>query len=129
MIAKAPTASTAAPMNFSNITNIFHPQPGDYIRFEYNPLKTYNIYDIITDGNDGLVFRLNKGILDGTNINNFVIYRINPNAGNQIILDVQKPSGTTGEPLTGFIKPQYMTKELEDNFTTIIQKLAAEGTI
>ena len=54
---------------------------------------------------------------------------MNPNAGNQIILNIKKPDGTTGQPLTGFIKPQHMSKELEDNFTTIIQKLAAEGTI
>ena len=129
MIAKAPTASLNPPMGFSNITNQFLPQSGDYIRFEYNPLKTYKIYEVVENGDENVVFRLNKGILEGTNINNFVIYRVNPNAGNQIILDVQKPSGTTGDPLTGFIKPQHITKELEDNFTTIIQKLAAEGTI
>lgn len=125
MIGKLPLNT----LNFSNITNVFHPQPGDYIRFEYNPLKTYKIYDVITNGDNSLIFKLNKGILEGTNINNFVIFRVNPNSGNQIILDVQKPTGTTGNPLTGFIKPQHMTKELEDNFTTIVQKLAAEGTI
>jgi len=117
------------PLHFNRITNVFNPKSGDYIRFEYNPLKTYKIYEVITTGSNGLIFRLNHPILDGTNIDNFVIYRVNPNAGNQIILDVKKPEDTTGEILTGFIKPQYMTKELEDNFTTIIQKLAAEGTI
>jgi hypothetical protein len=128
MVPKTPAASLF-PINFSNITSVFHPRPGDYIRFEYNPLKTYRIYEVIENSNENLMFRLNKEILEGTNINNFVIYRVNPNSGNQIILNVQKPPGTTGEPLTGFIKPQHMTKELEDNFTTIIQKLAAEGTI
>ena len=65
----------------------------------------------------------------GSILDHFCVYRVNPNAGNQIILNVAKPSGSTGQPLTGFIKPQYMSKELEDNFTTIIQKLATEGTI
>jgi len=116
-------------LGFNIINNSFKPQPGDYIRFEYNPSKTYTIYEIINDGDYNLVLRLNKGILEGTNINNFVIYRINPNSGNQLILDVKKAENTTGVPLTGFIKPQHMTKELEDNFTTIIQKLSAEGTI
>ena len=128
MIPEAPAASISL-MNFSNITNTFSPQPGDFIRFEYNPLKTYVIYEVITDGNNGLVFKLNKSILEGTNINNFVIYRVNPNSGNQIILNVKKPTGTTGQSLTGFIKPQYMSDDLEKNFTTIIQKLAAEGLL
>jgi len=121
-----PTDNT---LNFDNITKTFNPQPGDYIRFEYNPLKTYRIYEVMTSGSSNLIFRLNSPVLNGTNIDNFVIYRVNPNTGNQIILNIKKPSNTTGQPLTGFIKPQYMTKELEDNFTTIIQKLAAEGTI
>jgi len=130
MVPKTPAASLApVGIGFSNITNIFHPRPGDYIRFEYNPFKTYKIYEVIENSDQNVVFRLNKGIFAGTNINNFVIYRINPNSGNQIILDVQKPTSTTGQPLTGFIKPQYMTKELEDNFTTIINKLNAEGTL
>lgn len=128
MVPKTPPASLI-PFGCSNITNVFRPQLGDYIRFEYNPLKTYKIYEVIENSDENLMFRLNKEVLEGTNINNFIIYRVNPNAGNQIILNVPKPVGTTGEPLTGFIKPQHMTKELEDNFTTIIQKLSAEGTI
>jgi hypothetical protein len=121
-----PTDNT---LNFNTIINSFQPKSGDYIRFEYNPLKTYKIYEIATSGSTNLTFRLNSPVLSGTNIDNFVIYRVNPNSGNQIILNVKKPTGTTGQPLTGFIKPQYVSKELEDNFTTIIQKLAAEGTI
>lgn len=126
MVQNTPTPNA---LNFSAISKTFTPKAGDYIRFEYNPLKTYKIYEVATTNTSNLIFRLNTPVLSGTNINNFVIYRIDPNAGNQIILNVKKPSGTTGDPLTGFIKPQYMTKELEDNFTTIIQKLAAEGTI
>ena len=121
-----PTDNT---LNFSTIVNSFQPKSGDYIRFEYNPLKTYRIYEVITSGSVNLIFRLNSPILDGTNINNFVIYRVNPNSGNQIILNIKKPEGTTGQPLTGFIKPQYMLDDLEKNFTTIIQKLAAEGLL
>jgi hypothetical protein len=120
-----PTSS----LGFSTIALPFNVKPGDYIRFEYNPDKTFTIYEIVTDGEYNLSLRLNKEVPAGTNINNFVIYRVNPNSGNQIILDVKKPAGTTGQSLTGFLKPQHMSKELEDNFTTIIQKLAAEGTI
>jgi hypothetical protein len=122
-----PAASST--LGFSNITTVFSPQPGDFIRFEYNPLKTFIIYEVITDNPDyNLILKLNDGVPYGTQLQNCVIYRIVPN-GNYMILNVKKPTGTTGQPLTGFIKPQHMTKELEDNFTTIIQKLAAEGTI
>ena len=122
-----PTASNA--IGFSNISIPFKPQSGDFIRFEYNPLKTFTIYEVITDTpNHSLVLRLNKPIPAGTQVQNCALYRIIPN-GNYVILNVKKPPGTTGQPLTGFIKPQYMSKELEDNFSTIIQKLAAEGTI
>jgi hypothetical protein len=125
---RAPTASLL--IGFNEIYNPFHPSPGDYIRFEYNPLKTFNIKNVtIDESSTNLVLDLGQPIQTGTNINNFVIYRINPNSGNQLILNVPKPPNTTGVSLTGFIKPQHMTKELEDNFTTIIQKLAAEGTI
>jgi len=116
-------------LGFSTIATPFQPIPGDFIRFERNPLKTFVVYEVITDTpGHSLVLRLNKPIPAGTQIQNCVLYRIIPN-GNYIILDVKKPDGTTGQPLTGFLKPQYMSKELEDNFTNIIQKLAAEGTI
>jgi hypothetical protein len=117
-------------MGFNEIYSPFNPSPGDYIRFEYNPLKVFNVKNILTDNaSSNLVLDLGLPIQAGTNINNFVLYRLNPNAGNQLILDVPKPPGTTSQPLTGFIKPQHMSKELEDSFTTIIQKLAAEGIV
>ena len=80
-----------------------------------------------TGGN--LALKVVPPVPSGSILDHFCIYRVNPNAGNQIILNIAKPSGSTSTNLTGFIKPQYMSKELEDNFTTIIQKLAAEGII
>lgn len=128
-----PTASTA--FGFSTITQPFQPQPGDFIRFEYDKNKTHTIYEVGT-ANTGsgtnisgsLTLKVRPGIPTGSILDHFCLYRVVPN-GNYIILDVQKPSGTTGQPLTGFIKPQYISKELEDNFETIISKLNAEGTL
>jgi len=122
-----PTASLA--FNFSNINLSFTPQPGDFIRFEYNPNKVHTIYESTLTTEGSMSLKIAPSVPTGSILDHFCIYRVNPNSGNQIILNVQKPPGTTGEPLTGFIKPQHMTKELEDNFTTIIQKLAAEGII
>jgi hypothetical protein len=128
-----PTASTA--FGFSNITLPFQPQPGDFIRFEYDKNKTHTIYEIGT-ANTGsgtnisgsLTLKVKPGIQTGSLLDHFCIYRVIPN-GNYLILDVKKPSGTTGQPLTGFIKPQYISEELENNFETIISKLNAEGTL
>ena len=122
-----PTASTL--FGFSDITLPFTPEPGDYIRFEYNPSKVHIIYENLTTTDGNLALKVVPPVPSGSILDHFCIYRINPNAGNQIILNVPKPTGTTGQPLTGFIKPQYMSDDLEKNFTTIIQKLVAEGTI
>jgi len=128
-----PTASTA--FGFSTITQPFQPQPGDFIRFEYDKSKVHTIYEIGTaDTGSGtnvsgsLTLKVRPGIPSGSIVDHFCLYRVIPN-GNYIILDIKKPSGTTGQPLTGFIKSQYISKELEDNFETIISKLNAEGTL
>lgn len=128
-----PTASTN--FGFSTITQPFQPQSGDFIRFEYDKSKIHTIYEVGTAGtgsgtniSGSLTLKVRPGIPTGSILDHFCLYRVVPN-GNYIILDVQKPSGTTGQPLTGFIKPQYISKELEDNFETIISKLNAEGTL
>jgi len=122
-----PTASLA--FNFSDITLPFTPEPGDFIRFEYDPSNVHTIYENMTTTGGNLALKVVPPVPSGSILDHFCIYRVNPNAGNQIILNIAKPSGSTSTNLTGFIKPQYMSKELEDNFTTIIQKLAAEGII
>jgi len=123
------TPAFSVTFGFSNITLPFTPQPGDFIRFEYDPSNVHTIYENTTTTDGNLALKVVPPVPSGSILDHFCIYRINPNAGNQIILNVLKPTGTTGQPLTGFIKPQYMSKELEDNFTTIIQKLAAEGLL
>ena len=123
------TPAASATFGFSNITLPFTPEPGDFIRFEYDPSNVHTIYENMTTTNGNLALKVVPPVPSGSILDHFCIYRVNPNAGNQIILNVLKPTGTTGQPLTGFIKPQYMSKELEDNFTTIIQKLVAEGII
>lgn len=125
------TPTGSSNFGFNNITSPSHIKPGDYIRFEYDRTKTskiYNTYITTVGGKDYTVMEICPPIPSGSVFDHFCIFRVIPN-GNYIILDVPKPSGTTGQPLTGFIKPQYVSKELEDNFENIIQKLASEGTI
>jgi len=123
-----PTSS----QGFNTISSPSHLRPGDYIRFEYDKTKISKIYNISTYTVLGVGVTqvdIKPPIPSGSILDHFTVFRINPNAGNQIILDVPKPTGTTGQSLTGFIKPQHMSEELESNFTTIIQKLAAEGLL
>jgi hypothetical protein len=127
MVQVTPTASTA--FGFDTIYSPANLQPGDYIRFEYDPSKQSRIYSVANLSDGRLLLEISPPIPTGSILNHFCIYRINPNAGNQIILNVKKPVGTTGQQLTGFLKPEYMSDDLEENFTTIIQKLAAEGLL
>ena len=121
---------STASVGFNNITSLAHIQPGDYIRFEYDKTKQSKVYNVSSIPGGYVYLEIKPSIPTGSILDHFTVYRINPNAGNQIILDVPKPTSTTaGQSLTGFIKPQYMSKELEDNFTNIIQKLAAEGLL
>jgi hypothetical protein len=120
-----PTSS----LGFNTINHPSHILPGDYIRFEYDKTKQSKVYSVQSIPGGYVYLEINPPVPSGSILDHFTVYRINPNAGNQIILDVPKPTGTTGQPLTGFIKPQHMSKELEDNFITIIQKLAAEGLL
>ena len=126
------TPSASLAFNFNNITFPSQILPGDYIRFEYDKTKTSRVYNVstYTVGSIGVTqIDISPPIPTGSILDHFTVFRINSNAGNQIILDIPKPTGTTGQQLTGFIKPQYASQELEDNFTTIIQKLAAEGLL
>jgi hypothetical protein len=122
-------STSSLSLGFNNITSLAHIQPGDYIRFEYDTTKQSKVYNIESIPGGYIYIGINPPIPSGSVLDHFTVYRINPNAGNQIILNVPKPPGTTGQPLTGFIKPQYMSDDLENNFTTIIQKLAAEGLL
>jgi hypothetical protein len=131
-----PTAS-ADNMNFSPITLPFSSvSPGDYIRFEYNKDQVYcitEVGDYITGGSSTLSMKVtpNIGSYDGLNTgniteNHFVIYRI-VNDGTYVVLDVPKTS--PGSSFTGIIQPEYISQELKNNYSNIIQDLTSKGLI
>jgi len=120
-----PPSSSA--FGFNNIVSPFKPQPGDYIRFEYNPLKVFNIKNIITNStSSNLILDVGYPIPAGTVIDNFVLYRI-VNDGTYIILDVQKPA--SGSSFTGIIRPQFISQKLIDSSSIYIQSLVERGVI
>lgn len=112
---------------------IYQFQPGDYIIFEQNKNNVHVITEIIpsiTSSNNSSSFglRVVPGIPTGSIIDNFCIYRI-LNNGSQIMIDQEGPSLSSAIPFKGFIRPKYISKELEDNFTNIINKLEADGLL
>ena len=108
-------------------------QPGDQIIFEQDKNNVHVITEVISsitasNGSSSFGLRVVPGIPTGSIIDNFCIYRI-LNNGAQIMIDQEKPTGTAALSFKGFIRPKYISQELENNFTNIINKLEADGLL
>jgi len=127
---------TVLDYNYMQPWQPFYPLlPGDRIIFENNKNNVHTITEIIptiTASNAAsssyFGLRVVPGIPTGSIVNNFCIYRI-LNNGSQIMIDQEKPTGTAGLDFRGFIRPKYISQELDTKFTEIINKLEADGTI
>jgi len=99
---------------------------GDQIRFEGDENQVYTIIDVNAQFHS-IPFNLvlDRNIVDGTNLNSFLIRRFDPNP-NFITLDTNLASYQGG---SGFILPQYTTNELQANFDRIIKDLKEKGLI
>jgi len=133
LIQALPSASLT--MGFSNISIPFQDvKPGDFIRFEYNKNQVYNITSIFSSTTDqSLGFQITPSLssISGLNtqiinINHFVIYRV-INDGTYIVLDIPKP--VEGNSFTGIIQPEFISKELTDNYDKIITDLTQKNII
>jgi hypothetical protein len=104
-----------------------NPQPGDYIRFEYDKNKTSRIYDVktITDGTNRIALRIYPTIPSGSQLDHFVIVRLVDDGGS-FLSPVKKVNDGT---FTSFIKPKYTTQTLNDNLPTIINTLEKDGLL
>lgn len=94
---------------------------GDQIRFEGNEDKTYNIMEV--EDVPIMEIKLDRNIDEGTNVNSFFIRRYVPNP-NFIIIDVPAEGGGSG-----FLFPEYVTLDIQNNFDTIIQNLKTKGIL
>lgn len=102
-----------------------NPQIGDYIRFEYDKNKQSRIYDISSLQDGKVVFKIYPSIPTGSQLNHFVLTRIT-NDGGSILTPVRKQSDGT---FTSFIKPQYISETLSNNFPSIINTLEKDGLL
>lgn len=104
----------------------FEINPSDQIRFEGDELQVYTITNIVKDsGSFSLNLTLDRDIIDGTDLDSFLIRRLDPNP-NYIVIDSDLTNYQGGG---GFILPQYTTNELQANFDRIIKDLKEKGLI
>ena len=120
-IQDTPSASLA--FGFSDITLPFQVQPGDYIRFEYNKNKVYNITNVKTSNK--LYLTVYPSIPTGSVLDHFCLYRI-INDGTYVILDVRKNQSIS---LNGFLLPQYVSSNITNNLDKITSDLRSKNLI
>lgn len=124
----------ATNFGFSPIKTPFLLNPGDRIRFEYNPQKDFIIYEVIEPraASDALLkIKLSSIVPSNTILDNFVLHRVDNTSIKYIILDVAKdPTVDNPEnPFTGIILPKYPSEKLKNNLENILSKLKQEGII
>jgi len=100
---------------------------GDQIRFEGDENQAYNIIKAVQVSPNNVNFHiiLDRNIVDGTDLNSFLIRRLDPNP-NFVTLDYDTSVNSVGK---GFMIPEYATNELQQNYNKIIEKLKTDGLI
>ncbi len=113
---------------FSPLRLPFVLQTGDYLRFEYNPDKEYQVIGVQSVDNT-LKIKLNRQLYPSTVLDNFVIYRIVPD-GQYVILDVEKDidAGIT-QAFTGIVMPEYPSEGVQKKEDELIFELKKAGII
>jgi hypothetical protein len=109
----------------------FVPEAGDYIRFEYNPARLYNITEVfikdeILADTPRLYMRLYPQVPTGSQVNHFTLFKI-VDDGNYVILNVRKP--IAGNSFTGTIQPEFISTEVIDNFDQVVRDLTQQNLI
>jgi hypothetical protein len=128
-------STTSSAMGFSPINIPFSDiKPGDFIRFEYNKEQTYTIlrvtYNDVSERVE-LIISPSLSTISGfgtqtINLNHFVIYRV-INDGVYVTLDVKKDA--PGGAYSGILQPEFISKELVENYDRIITDLTSKEII
>jgi hypothetical protein len=109
---------------FNSINYPFTIQPYDEIRFEAIEPNAYTIVSASLD--DKLYLYLDRAISPtGSNANFFLIRRYVDDPA-FIVLDVDKPTGDSGE---GILKPEYIAGRVEGKIDQILENLQERGLI
>ena len=110
---------------FFGITNDFLLQVGDEFRFQGTETQTYRIIEV-DETTTPPTFVVDRYVnLTNTEMDWFLVRRYIDNPAN-IILEVDKPAGGTSP---GILKPQYLSRNAEDNIDTILEQLRRDSLI
>ena len=110
---------------FFGITNDFLLQVGDEFRFQGTETQTYRIIEV-DESTTPPTFIVDRYVnLTNTEMDWFLVRRYIDNPAN-IILEVDKPAGGTSP---GILKPQYLSRNAEDNIDTILEQLRRDSLI
>jgi hypothetical protein len=110
---------------FFGITNDFLLQVGDEFRFQGTETQTYKIIEV-DETTTPPTFIVDRYVnLTNTEMDWFLVRRYIDNPAN-IILEVDKPAGGTSP---GILKPQYLSRDAEDNIDTILENLRRDSLI
>jgi hypothetical protein len=108
---------------FFGITNPFTIQVGDEIRFQGTEVQAYQVVEVYEDTNPKS-FLLDRYI-SAANLDWFLVRRYVDDPSN-IIIEADKPAGGTSP---GILKPQYLSRNAEDNIDTILENLRRDALI
>jgi hypothetical protein len=100
----------------------FNIKSSDQIRFEGDESQVYNINEVTSD-TVALYLKLDRNIIDGTNLDSFLIRRYEPHP-NFITLDWDGSGYIEGD---GFLLSEYISPDLAQNFDNVIVELKERG--
>jgi hypothetical protein len=109
---------------FFNITNDFELQVGDEIRFEGTETQAYIINEVYAGAGGKIHLVLDRDVT-ATNLQWFLVRRYVDDPAS-IILEVDKTAGGTSP---GVLKPQYLSRDVENNIDIILEKLKTDQLI
>lgn len=111
--------------NFADIVYPANIQPGDYIRFEYNPQYMSKIYEVTNLDDGRYAFKIYPPFPSGVQTNHFCIFRMENN-GKTVTLNAIKPPG--GQ-ISGVLKPKNISEEFNLKIPSILDRLKTDGLI
>jgi hypothetical protein len=123
------TQTTVSGSGYDAPYQTFDLQIGDQIRFSADENQVYQIIGVNAPSqniNNTLYLTLNRPIVNGTNLNSFLIRRFVPNPS-FVLIDALKTDTVGGG--AGFLIPEYASQTLLDKFDAIIANLTEKNLI
>jgi hypothetical protein len=102
----------------------FQVQPGDKIRFEYNPNNLHTITNV--NESSTLYLTITPPVPTGSMLDHFILYRL---VNNGMYINLKVDTALESNVYTGIIQPKFVSKELTDSYDSTIAKLSQQDLI